>query len=328
MKADGPVDAGIYEPVITAVGNAGYEPLFVSYDWRLSSSLNSASLLEAIRSGKVSSPFVVVAHSLGGVIASLAYAAYQPTPSDPVWGQTVYVAVPFGGSFDAVATIAGVASPFAAYSLWYNSFGLLSNTGGLGQQQFAALSTRVKRVMASWPVLYELMPSSQPPWNALHGDTSAFYLSANWGVANPNVTQARLDAAVQVQREIASAYALPKPPSAYVVGGGLFTRAGLLPGAGFELSNGYVEQRIGDHVVPADFATLSGGEDLSIFGDHTDMLGQQPFLAQLPALLRGTQTLPMTIPEPFKQGVVPATPMTTMELPALQQPTLQRRGDP
>jgi pimeloyl-ACP methyl ester carboxylesterase len=328
MSPTGAVDAGVYEALITAVANAGYDPTFVPYDWRLSIQVLAAAFVRQLRSAALTNPFQVIAHSMGGLVALLAYAQYKPGPSDPVWSQTVYVATPFGGSFDAVASGAGIGTPFEQYSLWFNSFGLLGQNPDVLNRGVHTLSTRIKRTMASWPSLFEMLPGSLAPWNALHGDTGRFYRLENWATANPFVTQAILDNASGTQGLLRDAAAAPQPLRYFVVGGGVYTRTGLKVGGAFDDAAAYTKDRGGDHVVPSDFATLSGGEDLSVFGDHSDMLSQLPFLGELPAILKRTLTVPKQIPEPFKPAVIFPPPMTTIAFPPPAFPSLQRRGDP
>lgn len=328
LSPDGMVDLGIYEPVVTALANAKYDPFFWPYDWRFSVRLQALAFANYLNVQHKAETFHVIAHSMGGLVALLAYPIFQAMQSTATWGKTVYVGCPFGGSYDAAAALGGINSPFDAYYYWYlwvtPSVGLITLNPGT----VWAPKQLTQMVLASWPSIYELLPSSVGQFSGLDPNAQRLFVLANWAQANKWVTQARLDGAIATQDAIRAAIAGPRSAESFVVCQDLATRTALSATKSFDDGDAYAVTNSGDHVVTYERSQLQNNKDLIVTGDHTDMLRETDFLSRLESLLGNTITLPQTAAAPFKPGINPPSFQSTIEMPPPLWPTLQRRGDP
>lgn len=328
LGVDGTYPFGTYDGLVARLGASGYGVKFFAYDWRLSVRGIAKELAKELLADRNADGFSLVAHSLGGLVALLAYVEYTAVKPATAWKSTVNVAVPFGGSYDSAAALSGVGNPFNDYALWFNTFGLL----GKDLVSFFAgpvtLADRVYQVMASWPSLYELLPNPSGPWAGLDLNVSDFFKLANWENVNPYVTQVRLDDAETTQAAIVTAAAGFLPRSYYVVGYGLATADEYNSPQVFGTTGFLKTQNVGDHVVEEQRAQLSSTNLLRIFEDHQSLPNNADFLAELARMLDDSAALPKTDPQPLRPQIPLPPPMTTIEFPRPPFPSLVRRGDP
>ena len=129
-----------YDKLIGFLNEKGYvegQNLFIfDYDWRLSNYKTAAALKQFIDSNiPEDQQFNIVAHSMGGIIASIYFARFDGTNRVR---EVIYLGTPFLGSM--------------------NTFGTLKDGWGAIENVLAGGKDTIRRVVLSFPSLLELLP--------------------------------------------------------------------------------------------------------------------------------------------------------------------------
>jgi hypothetical protein len=253
---DGPVDMGIYEPLLTQLANDGMSPYFYSYDWRLSPVDLAASLANAIGAIGLTNPFYVVAHSFGGILAQLAYPIFLANNTGLTWATTCYLGTPQGGSYWALAALNGY---FGQGSMLYSlALTLRAATGGIpiGESFYSAALATLTALAGTWPALYCLLPNSNTPWLSIDGLAPFFLTTAAYPNAPSPPSAAWLALAGKVLQSLSAGQSTPRPAEIAFVGRDMPTPALL---SALDLArnpDGYTVTLDGDGTVPNNRATL------------------------------------------------------------------------
>ena len=207
----GPIDWGIYEPLITQLANDGMAPIFYPYDWRLSANVSANKLALFLASAPLTNPFYVVAHSFGGLIAQLAYPLYQLTKPGNVWATTGYLGTPQGGSHWAAAALAGLFTDGSFLNQLQQLFKLTVRTTAALDFAFSAYALAVGQTVGSWPGLYTLLPNPLAPWASLDPNAAAMLQLATYANGAGGVQQQWLTQAAAIQGSLAANWSAPRP---------------------------------------------------------------------------------------------------------------------
>jgi pimeloyl-ACP methyl ester carboxylesterase len=224
LSPAGPVDMGIYEPLLTSLANGGRKAVFWGYDWRLSAAALDAQLALFLTRTNLTNPFSVVAHSYGGVIAQLAYQRYQTLSPAALWAKTIYLGTPHGGSYWAAAALAGyfpVGSELAPIPAIFDL--LVPGLSTLKATTYSTALLLLGQLFGSWPGLYCCLPNATGPWKL--DDTDAGQLSDiaayahTWG----GQQQQWFLLSQQIQALISAGLENPRPSEYCLVGTGVPT---------------------------------------------------------------------------------------------------------
>lgn len=320
----------LYAPAFRTIAEAGLDPVFFGYDWRLSILHNGVLLSNYIIEKLQGTAFYVIGYSLGGLIARVAYNKLTGDPSQANWLRTLFVGVPHGGSLDALSTITAGVSTFPM--LYYFALNTGANLNRLASMQWKQTSTadRFNKVLATWPSLYELFPSRQATWLNIQPDIGRAWQLANLTKWNPYVTQARLDSAEATQAELERLLSQPQAAYDQVVSLGQDTSQGVKDFSKLALEEGYAYGLVGDGVVPAARATIAGDNVLRIDGKHGNLLAGFQVTQQLKKMLTVGQAPSAALPDPvpLKPPVQVAPPAYFPDFPIRPFPAIQITGDP
>lgn len=199
----GPVDLGIYEPLISGLGNAGLNPAFWAYDWRLSPLSLATSLATWLATAPLTDPFSLVCHSMGGILAQLAYPLYKAAKNPRTWKNTVYLGTPHGGSYWAAAALSGNYGLGGQLAYLGRALGVLAGAANpLANVALKATEVALGQLTGSWPALYCLLPSDDVPWFADDPASGALLVKATYQNTPGGQQQQWFDLAGQVQLAI------------------------------------------------------------------------------------------------------------------------------
>lgn len=127
------------------------------YDWRFSNSDNAKRLRDrvcAVRLHAESSPIVIIAHSMGGLLTKVWAARYgkEPCPNGkaPEIAQIVFVATPHLGSPKAIKALA------EGYNIIFDELGGVKRYLGFLERNYVLYS--VNQAGIAFPSIYELLP--------------------------------------------------------------------------------------------------------------------------------------------------------------------------
>lgn len=326
----GAVKLGIYEPAIQQLTAAGFTVDFWSYDWRKDPRLTATLFAQHLATKYKGKPFYVLAHSLGGLVARLAYGQWFNLQSGSTWLRSVYCGVPHGGTYGACANLAqafaGWTEIFTLWNTLYNLSPLNSVKAFFG----SGLARRLNETVSSWPAIYACLPSSTASWQNLDPNSPACVNSVNYVPYNPSVSQDWMIAALQIQSLLEETIGATRPPEVCVVGKGVNTAdsANLPFEPPIDTSYGFTPQ--GDGVVPISRAILPGTFYDLYSTDHYGVINSGQVVANLPALLRQGLTANGVIePPPLKQIPLADPPLLFIPPdPRIAQPYKQFRLDP
>lgn len=310
LIATGPVDLGIYETLLTSLANDGYNPIFYPYDWRLSVLSTGAGFGNYLIQKQTATPYYVIGHSMGGLLARVAYASLPASPLKTNWARSVYLGTPHGGTYIAAQYLAGQAPPGWPLVVLFNA-----GFRGVGHAGVLGLITRqsnaqLLETLASWPALYECLPSNLGQWEGDDPNLAALYIQPTYNATNPYVTQTRLTAAQATIATLQNDLGFARPPEVCVVGTGQITPAFILQPVLPANLAGYITQDEGDSVTTVERGTLVGVNNESITADHYGVANGGTVLAQLPNLLANGLIADVVIP-PFIVPPAPALPPET-----------------
>ena len=268
LVATGPVDAGLYEPLITALANAGYLVDFYAYDWRLDITTSAAALAAYIAALTQGGNVYVVCHSMGGLVAQLAYPIWKALGKGPTWVRSVYLGVPSGGTAYAALGLCGYRYNQFMLNILSNQIGLSLLGVQLSQTAQGLLLARWNQVVASWPALYQLLPSDVGQWNGLDPNAVQYQNLANYTRYNSSVSQSWLSTGIATQTALAEARGGLLPAETVVIALGQSTPDKISDPSQFGALAGYTMTVKGDGVVTQSRATLTAIPVVTLTGDH------------------------------------------------------------
>jgi pimeloyl-ACP methyl ester carboxylesterase len=297
----GPVDMGIYEPLMTGLANGGYNPTFWGYDWRLHIPTIAQRLATYLLSANLTNPFHVVAHSMGGLIAQLAYPIYAASSPANVWGKTVYLGTPHGGSYNAAAALAGSLVDGWPLTAMRAVYGLvIPSPGSLNTPVVTALKSALGIMLGSWPSLYQLLPNPGGPWAADDLDAADLLALALYAQTWGGQQAQWFTLAASVQRSLVTALSGPRATEIVFYGTQGVTLAGYNGQGENPAYQSSYQQGDGDGTVPTHRAQLpvdSGSSDLQGIA-HLDLprslVGIDAVLGALFATPSGSSTVPFS----------------------------------
>jgi hypothetical protein len=329
---DGPVGLGVYEPLLTGLVNAGLTPTFWGYDWRLSLLTTAAQFAAQLPTLGMTSPFSVVAHSMGGLVAQLAYPMYKAAGGSATWAGTYYLGTPHGGSHWAPMCLNGVFSDFNFLNYLATAFDLAGVITGAAPLVYEAANLAIGTTIGSWPALYQLLPSSLGPWANLDV-LAALTLQPIFYEKGPGGVQSQwLTLAANVLAQLNANLSTPRPFERSYIGTGFNTPASLVMGGNFQTTLGYNFSYQGDGAVLMSRGTLPSSDYEQFAGaTHNGMLGSYGVVKSLstdilsppqsdtsvsdyPSLKFAVAPLPPPIPQP-KSTTYPSGNLTNANDP-------------
>jgi len=326
---DGPVAFGIYEPLITAIANAGYTPVFWAYDWRLKQTDLATAFVAFLQGQSLSNPFYVVCHSMGGIVAQLAYPTWKALGSVPTWATTIYLGTPHGGSYWSGACLSGLwTTGNELYSLGFLLDWTTQSPGVIDIAKKAALAI-AGQLVGSWPSVYGLLPSSAGQWAALDA-LAVNVLQLSYYATTPGGQQNQwLQFAQTLMTTLVNNYTQPRPAELSIYGLDQQTPNALNALSHPELLASYKTASDGDGTVIEQRAVLPVGSQRGFkrtaHNSLPNTLGPiNLLLAALSAVPTGDEVL-LNLP-----GVVntPPQPIPLETLPNIPAPFVNLHGDP
>lgn len=315
----GPV-AEYYDPLVRALED-DFEPVTVSYDWRRRMVEQAQLAWNLIKTRAGQNPFYMVGHSMGGLIARLVWRAAKAENREAQILRTVTLGTPHYGAYDSVWAFAHLNETYRQLlQLIYGIAISLLGPGSLGLDYLfdAGPISALDRIVASWPGLYDLMPSQTEPghfaYDPLRGE---IYDIARWQNLNVSMSAGHLAEANGVTH---TALQNAIPPAAQLVsvyGTGLYSPKSIrTPTVRLGTRAGY-NMGDGDGRVIVESARLSANT-LQVTGiDHAELPRHPVVLAQLPDLLVEVAPLPRPAisgnpgyippPAPLPEPVPPTT---------------------
>ena len=237
-----------YQPLIDWMVAQGWNVYPLGYDWRKSIQISAAAVWAAAQEYFQGSPFVIVAHSMGGLVArwvwKLALAAGQPSQI----ARIITLGTPHFGSLTALMA-------FFALNEYYDKL-----AAAIGWRVFpddGAHSAVLDTMLASWPGWYELLPwrDSGPFFQNNQAAAAAIYQTAFY-TGLPLISQGWLNAAAATQDALANVFP-PAPNLVCFAGTKYITPVDLSDLASGVSADSYVPGT-GDGVVPVDWASPTG----------------------------------------------------------------------
>jgi hypothetical protein len=223
VRALGVIDQS-YLKMRLRLAAAGYDPEYCGYDWRLGIARLGAGFATRLRAD--GRPAVIVAHSLGGLVARAALRRARLPPISRV----VLLGTPNFGSYAAVQAMRG-------------SYAVVRRVAMLDRRHDADTLTRT--VFSTFASLYDLLPYD------LAAPDIDYHDRANWPKHGPGPDPARLAAAANLGRLL-----LPGDERCAAIAGiGAQTVVAARPG---RREFTYTYRRDGDGTVPVDSAQLPG----------------------------------------------------------------------
>lgn len=301
---------GRYEALRQKLQEAGYSANTFTYDWRLTMTATAQKLADMIAEKYAAASgvtrIVCVGHSMGGLIARLAYPLVSETIREK-WDTTLFLGTPHGGSYYAAQAFGGSGT----FARWYY--------GDSFESQWLRRLTsdgfnRTLTAMRSWPALYQLFPPQIPTEFAdLDPDAGEVFQANNYPSGHAELVLWGPHAATIHQALVAAR--ATEPRHVCVVGTGNRTLQYAHPD--FSDVNGVQvyawdesHDTDGDEIVHASRAVLSGAEvirvsrvrHLNMMQDRRILSGVAGWLDQAPA------PVPVTIPATRPAGRVQDVP--------------------
>lgn len=298
------------------------------YDWRRDIRDSAAALADFLLGTAVTGDFYVLAHSMGGLVARLAYPTFAAAGAPARWKRSLYVCTPHYGSHEAAQYLAAPVQfrDLAGYLLP----GVWSGPAQLPSAPLRALLQRKMRpIVSTWPALYQLLPSIQGTWTQTRPLDPLLYQSATYADENDTVTQNWLNVANATRTVLDTSLGGPRPEERVVQVRGTQTADALIRRDHLGDSTSYATAQ-GDGAVTEDRGVLADvPTSLHVQGTvHCDVLGFPAFLARVSGLLTAGDA-PPAVANPVVPVIAPklvgVNPAAVVPAPL---PMLQRVGDP
>src|SRR5258707_9680218 len=273
------------EPLLTRLGHRCYT---FAYDWRMNLIDSGVQLQRFIAEELGNATYTVLAYSMGGLIARVAYAGIPAGPRRDAWLRTTYLCCPHGGSYDAVNARNGWVDYESILAQIALAVGVLvrrvlTAPFGAGSQR-----ERFNAVVSSWPSLYQLIPSDVGPWLGSDVNLPQLDNAPAWTSLNPNILQGQLNAGGNVRAYLASLLDMPRPEAVNTVCQGFDTFQSIARLGQLGTRSGYVSSTAGDGFVSLARAHLPGAAwEPVLTQQHQEVLTSAILLFGLPAYLFG-----------------------------------------
>jgi pimeloyl-ACP methyl ester carboxylesterase len=318
--------------MVQALSLLGYSPYIFFWDWRLNLFDTADKLAKFIPQVTKGQDFRVVAHSAGGILARLAYAEYGDGKAAPDWKKTVFIGTPHGGTYTAAASLGGYWNQFGWFFTLATLCGLLPRATLPNLILQGSPIDRLLNVVASWPSIYQLMPTNEPPWQGSDPNVKYLYRLSTWVAQNKHVQQKWIDSAEALQAQLEQLQAQPHAPGVDVIGTGTPTLSAITDSNDLGSEDGYDRSLDGDGVVTISRAFLAGNGRVYINGVHAQLPADSAVQSILPRLL-GDETFGVStitkndflVPNPVKE---PSYIQSTVPILAQRSQFLNLRGDP
>jgi len=334
MNDIGPLTAGskanvaTYDVIIDRLTADGWNVIYYGYDWRKSVRQQGELLGAYLLSSEVPKPFSVLAYSMGSLLARWAYPVYRAGGFPLGWHKTVYVGCPQFGSYEAWL---GLLNPFASQT--WTSYLALTIAGELFRLTpskifRSSLSKRLRRVVASWPGLYDLLPSIAPPTWSQHTDAVPIYTADAVALkANPYIDQAQLDRAKADDFALNLLLDQPRPTEMTVLGTANDTFIALTNLAKQDSRAGYSPIFDGDGYVVSERGILPGIPNVTVTASHGQLLKVDPVVENMTKWLTVASDTITFAPQPAPVEVYRKATQP-FYIPPVPFPALQRKNDP
>lgn len=327
----GPVYLGTYDALINTLTSQGHRVTFAGYDWRKSLKNCAAEVAAHLAAVFPTETYHVVAHSMGGLVARLAYPLLWGNPVLGRWKRTVFIGCPHGGSHSATAQLAGLSLSWMLGASYAQLYRWAASPIPFAADVTIAFVQASKAVAATWPGLAALMPQTEAPWTALDPSADFCYDAQRYLADNPAVTQALLDGARADHAALDAALLKSRPEEISILATGNPTPDTFLPPFHFADGGSYSMTDEGDGAVTFARGHMPDRPRVTIAGGHQDYFAsgtvlrtittweQAPFV-DIPDKLG----LPRENPGLLDFDVTP----NTAPLPEQPWKDLQRAGDP
>lgn len=269
------------------------------YDWRKDPRLAAASLANAIRQAATpDSPASIVGHSLGGLVARLAWADLAFDGAQALLERIITICTPHLGSY-SWPLCAGEGDPTISGVLLAQSVTAATYIPGNPFGSIPAYSwPELVATTATWPGMYCLLPPLAGDWQVTDPNRDEVYQAASWPQSH-GIQQAWLDEARnQVQALLAGPSTRPPAGKLVCLVSRALPTAGRLdfpPALGFP--GAFVSREDGDGTVTATSQQLAGYPFHHVSCDHVGA-ATDPRALDLAALLLRGQPAPATQPGP------------------------------
>lgn len=309
----------------------GWVTHFYGYDWRksiVSESNNLVAFLRDLFADGV--PFYVVAHSMGGLLARLAYSTAGAVLR-ALWAKTVFLGTPHWGSHEAVRALDNAAALSGLTDLIRIPLSFM-DTSGIGHFLAAAYFSRLNAVFATWPSAYELLPDVSANWAAQDPVGSPLYYDATKYLENAAVMEKWFTAASTTRTLLNATLMGPRPQEVCVLGTGTLTHSALRDASKPLDLGGNYRTEDGDGVVTVARGTLANSRIIECKGVlHSELPGSNSVLTGIDGWLESNDTATITIPPKGNSFAEQSTPFpggSTIELITPKFPGQVVRGDP
>lgn len=265
-----------YGPLYRFLLSLGYTVLSLGWDWRLSLSTLGPRIWQQIRAVVGTSPFAVVAHSHGGLLARAIYQAMFQSGVQAQMAKLITIATPHYGTFESV-------------KLWFHLQGLYAiAVQALGIYNWVMGQpgpSYVDYVFGSLPAYYELMPFAQegPLFHDQPAQAAEIYTSGFYSAGNPFWSQALATNAMAVQESLTDV--VPAGATWSFAGYDVQTAYQFAPGYPPTSNSGYLYTDVGDGVVTVAQASLVGAKVRTFADNHVDILTDGEVYAQIESIL-------------------------------------------
>ena len=269
-----------YGPLVQAAQGLGNVFSFGT-DWRTSAADIAVALGRYIAQIVGNDSCVIIAHSQGGLIARGAVTWLASNVSPLVVTRLVTLATPHYGSVSPLRVWGRIEPTYIQLLALTDPY-----IGAFTDPQYSTAA----RVAATWPALYELMPSSAAgPYYLNVSLLRALYAQTTYQSYQPSVTQARLDAAKAVQTTMA-AWGDPAK-TVTVIGRGTKTAVDVADAGLLNSPRGYAYSADGDSQVGVQWAAWQGATKVYADGVLHGAMPYDPLiLRNLSLLLTGSLT--------------------------------------
>lgn len=329
LAPSGPVSTGIYTPLVVALEQAGWTVKVIAYDWRFRLSQLGTYAAQQIAAAFPAGDVHVVAHSMGGLVARFAYSQFETLPTRTRWKRTIYLGTPHGGSHSATAGLAGFSMGYSWMTVYATAFGWLRFIYPGAPPGALNTVTLSRAVVATWPGLACLMPSSSGAWAGLDPQAPNVYFTAPYFADNPAVQQLTLDHAADDVAALAALLTQPRPEELNFLGIGTSTPSKFRTPLAVGDNAGYDFTTAGDGAVTLERNQLPGVNTIQISGGHQDYMIDGQVLRAITEWVQGPFiNLPDKIAVPTQPTAIVKEPVGTIDGPPLPWPDTLRRGDP
>lgn len=265
-----------YSSLISSIMLLGPTLVF-GYDWRMSILPTARRLATMIEDVFPAGQVVIIAHSLGGLVARAAMAYMKADGHDSLTYKCITLGTPHYGCFAPLTS-------FARFNPTYlRLLALLGVVRGFSPILSAPL---IDDSFSSFPSVYEVMPfTTVGPLAANPQLGTALYQSGTYALFNTYVRQARLTSALATQAFLATA-GDPARTSVFM-GTDVTTPGGIASLAQIGLPTGFSYTSSGDGTVSQDYGLWAGAGVLYFHGvEHSAMCNNASVLNSLAMVAR------------------------------------------